>query len=100
MVTAILREASCERGGRAAILVQYDSIFIEIALLNLTALPSAVNRIHKLACSAKAVCLPSKHEADWFIWQIEHLRVLDAGPDRRARDYGTLRRDLLLHDAI
>ena len=32
MVTAILREASCERGGRAAILVQYDSIFIEIAL--------------------------------------------------------------------
>ena len=33
MVTAILREASCERGGRAAILVQYDSIFIEIALL-------------------------------------------------------------------
>ena len=48
-------EASCERGGRAAILVQYDSIFIEIALLNLTALPSAVNRIHKLARSAKAV---------------------------------------------
>ena len=32
MVTAILREASCERGGRAAILVQYGSIFIEIAL--------------------------------------------------------------------
>ena len=36
MVTAILREASCERGGRAAILVQYDSIFIEIALFSTT----------------------------------------------------------------
>ena len=33
MVTADLRESGCERGGRAAILVQYESIFIEIALL-------------------------------------------------------------------
>ena len=33
MVTAIRRVASCERGGRAAFLVQYESIFIEIALL-------------------------------------------------------------------
>ena len=33
MVTAVLRESGCERGGRAAILVQYESIFIEIALL-------------------------------------------------------------------
>ena len=32
MVTADLRESGCERGGRAAILVQYDCIFIEIAL--------------------------------------------------------------------
>ena len=32
MVTAVLRESGCERGGRAAILVQYESIFIEIAL--------------------------------------------------------------------
>ena len=32
MVTADLRESGCERGGRAAILVQYESIFIEIAL--------------------------------------------------------------------
>ena len=43
----------------------------------------------------------SQEICDWFQHtQIEHLRVLDAGPDRRARDYGTLRRDLLLHDAI
>ena len=33
MVTADLRESGCVRGGRAAILVQYESIFIEIALL-------------------------------------------------------------------
>ena len=32
MVTADLRESGCERGGRAAILVQYESIFKEIAL--------------------------------------------------------------------
>ena len=31
MVTAVLRESGCERGGRAAILVQYESIFIEFA---------------------------------------------------------------------
>ena len=35
MVTADRRESGCERGGRAAILVQYESIFIEIALLPL-----------------------------------------------------------------
>ena len=34
MVAADLRESGCERGGRAAILVQYDCIFIEIALLS------------------------------------------------------------------
>ena len=33
-MTADLRESGCERGGRAAILVQYESIFIEIALLS------------------------------------------------------------------
>ena len=47
MVTAILREASCERGGRAAILVQYDSIFIEIALL-------------MEACSLDLLCVSGK----------------------------------------
>ena len=34
MVTADLRESGCERGGRAAILVQDESIFIEIALFD------------------------------------------------------------------
>ena len=32
MVTADLRESGCERGGRAAILVQYESIFLEAAV--------------------------------------------------------------------
>ena len=32
MVTADLRESGCERGGRAAILVQYVCIFLERAL--------------------------------------------------------------------
>ena len=32
MVTAVLRASGCEMGGRAAILVQYESIFIEFAL--------------------------------------------------------------------
>ena len=31
MKTAVLRDSGCERGGRAAILVQYESIFIEFA---------------------------------------------------------------------
>ena len=35
MVKAILLKTSRERGGRAAILVQHESIFIEIALLPL-----------------------------------------------------------------
>ena len=63
-----------------------------LALPRLAALPHLVPAM---------VPAPGTECADWF-WhtQIEHLRVLDAGPDRRARDYGTLRRDLLLHDAI
>ena len=40
MVTADLRESGCD-GGRAAILVQYESIFIEIALLNTVPVPES-----------------------------------------------------------
>ena len=47
MVTADLRESGCERGGRAAILVQYESIFIEIALL----MSAGVPRLYQLTDS-------------------------------------------------
>ena len=53
MVTADLRESGCERGGRAAILVKYESIFIEIALLGGMGLYTSW--LHKMAGTSPAI---------------------------------------------
>ena len=70
MVTADLRESGCERGGRAAILVQYESIFIEIELLIQTPTPPmCVSFSNALLFKARLNYFPIKGRLRDASWQ-------------------------------
>ena len=71
MVTAVLRESGCERGGRAAILVQYTRAFYsEIALLtkrcnlNMSRMDSVYRRSSEIYYCVALVTKPLSCDTD------------------------------------